>query len=99
MIIFWRARLSFLKKIQILKNERSLKNIDIFYISKRYNEVMNVILGIMEKMHRLALRTIVSIQFYNKYFYSETLIEQVLLRLRKRILSMTYVCDVHLIFF
>jgi len=56
------------------------------------NDIMNVILGIMEKTHRLILRNIVTIQFYCMYFYSRTKIERVLLRLRKRVFSMSYTC-------
>jgi len=48
---------------------------------------MDVILGMMEKTQRLALRNIVAIQFYNRYFYSKTKIERGLLRLCKRVLS------------
>jgi len=34
------------------------------------NVIMNVIIGIMEKTQRPALRNIVKIQFYNRYFYT-----------------------------
>jgi len=56
------------------------------------NDIINVLLGIIEKTQRLALSEIVTIQFYNRYFYSRTKIQRVLLRLRKRVLSMSYVC-------
>jgi len=56
------------------------------------NNIMNVLLGIMEKTQQLGLRNIVTIQFYNRYFYSRTKIERFILRLRQRVLSMSYVC-------
>lgn len=56
------------------------------------NNIINVLLGIMKKTQQLALRHIVTIQFYNRCTYSKTKIEQVLLRLSKRGLSMLYVC-------
>jgi len=36
------------------------------------NDIMNVILGLMEKMQQYALRNILTIQFYNRDFYSRT---------------------------
>jgi len=55
------------------------------------NDIMNVILSKMEKTPRFTITNIVTIQFYNRYFYSKTKIERVLLRLRKRVLSMSHV--------
>jgi len=52
----------------------------------------DIILEIMEQTQRLALRNIVTIQFYNSFIYSRTKIDRVLHRLRKRVLSMSYVC-------
>jgi len=40
------------------------------------NDIMIVILGVMEETQRLALRNIVTIQFYNRYFCSRTKTER-----------------------
>jgi len=39
------------------------------------NDLINVTLGIMEITQRHALENIVTIQFYNRYYYSRTEIE------------------------
>jgi len=57
------------------------------------NDTMNVILDKMEKK-RNELPSKILIQFNNRYFYSRTKMERVILRLRKRGLSMSYMCTV-----
>jgi hypothetical protein len=62
--------MSFKKKIK-----GYFKNVVIYIaISRRY--IINVVLGIMEKTHRLVLRNIIKIQIYNWYIYSRTKIER-----------------------
>lgn len=58
-------------------------------------DIMNVILGTIEKTLHLAFRNIVSIQFYYRYFYPGTKIERVILTLRKRVLSFIYSVSFH----
>jgi hypothetical protein len=46
----------------------------------------------MEKTQYLTLRNIFVFKFYNRYIYSKTKIERILLRLHKRVLSIACVC-------
>jgi len=78
----------FFFKFNFWKVKLLLKILNFFLL---VNKIMNVVFGIMEKTQRFALRNIVAIQFYNRYFYSRTKIERVLLRLLKRVLSMSCV--------
>lgn len=57
----------------------------------KIKNVIDVILGIIEKTPPHSLKNIAKIQFYYRYFYSRTKIVLFILRLRKRVLSMSYV--------
>ena len=51
------------------------------------NDKMNVVL---EKTQLLALRNVVTTQFYDRYFLPTTKIERFILKMRKRVLSVSY---------
>jgi len=56
------------------------------------NVIMNVILGLIDKSQQFASDILSQLNFTIGFFYSKTKIEGVLLKLRKRVLSMLYVC-------